>query len=62
MAAKVFNNCWKVKGSFWFHEPVDTVKYGILDYNDIISKPMDLGTVKKRLSHNFYANAKEFVD
>ena len=62
IATKIVNICWKVKGAFWFHEPVDTVKYGILDYNDIISKPMDLGSVKRRLNHNFYESAKQFVE
>ena len=54
--------CWKAKGSAWFHEPVDPVKFGIMDYFDIISKPMDLGTVKKKLNHNVYEKAQDFVD
>lgn len=41
---------------------MDTVKYGILDYNDIITRPMDLGTVKRKLSHNAYPGAKEFIE
>lgn len=55
-------NCWKLKFAFWFYEPVDPVKFNIMDYFDIISKPMDLGTVKKKLNHNVYESAQEFVD
>ena len=62
VAAKVLNQCWKVKGAFWFYEPVDPVKYGIMDYFDIITNPMDLGTIKKKLNYNAYENAQEFVD
>ena len=61
LAGKVLMACWKQKGAFWFHEPVDPVRYNIMDYNDIVREPMDLGTIKKKLSHNVYANATEFV-
>lgn len=52
---------WKHKGSGWFQQPVDPVKFGIMDYNDIITHPMDLGTIKKKLAHNFYSNVKQFA-
>lgn len=55
-ASKILANCWKQKGAHWFHEPVDPVKFGIMDYFDIITKPMDLGTVKKKLNYNAYNN------
>ena len=29
------------------------------DYYKIIKQPMDLGTIKKRLEHNYYFTAKE---
>lgn len=32
-----------------------------MDYFDIVTHPMDLGTVRKRLTHNFYTDASEFV-
>lgn len=52
----------KLKGSYWFQEPVDVAKFNILDYFDIVTNPMDLGTVRKKLIHNCYASAKEFLD
>jgi hypothetical protein len=33
-----------------------------MDYFDIVTKPMDLGTIKKKLSHNVYISAQNFVD
>ena len=32
------------------------------NYFDIITNPMDLGTIKKRLENNYYANAQECID
>lgn len=55
------NVCWKHKGSFWFQEPVDPVKFGILDYSDIVAHPMDLGTIKKKLAYNFYSTVQQFA-
>ncbi|KAK3179231.1 hypothetical protein Dsin_020703 [Dipteronia sinensis] len=44
-----------------FKTPVDPVKLNIPDYFSIISKPMDLGTIKSKLNKNIYSEAKEFV-
>ncbi len=32
VAQRVLSVCWKSKGGFYFHEPVDPSKYGIDDY------------------------------
>ena len=32
------------------------------DYHRIIRRPMDLGTIKKRLEHNYYWSAKECLN
>ena len=61
IALKIVTSCSKQKGAFYFVEPVDPVKFNIVDYYDIISKPMDLGTVKKRLLHNYYPSPEEFI-
>jgi len=36
IAQKVLSICWKSKGGYYFHEPVDPSRYGIDDYFDII--------------------------
>ncbi|CAI0452044.1 unnamed protein product [Linum tenue] len=44
-----------------FSEPVDPVKLMIPDYFTVISHPMDLGTIKSKLSKNAYASTEEFA-
>jgi hypothetical protein len=39
---------------------VDPSKYGIDDYFDIVTEPMDFGTVKKKLTFNVYTSVGEF--
>lgn len=45
-----------------FNEPVDVKKLKLRDYFKIIKHPMDLGTVKSRLSKNWYKSPKEFAE
>merc|ERR1712079_308551 len=52
---------WKHHHAWPFHFPVDTVKLGLPDYFEIIKKPMDLGTIRKRLDNNYYWEAQECV-
>eukprot|EP00698_Gefionella_okellyi_P021286 TRINITY_DN6861_c0_g1_i1.p1 TRINITY_DN6861_c0_g1~~TRINITY_DN6861_c0_g1_i1.p1 ORF type:complete len:800 (-),score=208.26 TRINITY_DN6861_c0_g1_i1:193-2592(-) len=44
-----------------FLQPVDPVKLQIPDYPNIITRPMDLGTVKDKLEHGEYRSSDEFV-
>lgn len=43
-----------------FSAPVDPVALNIPTYHSIIKKPMDFGTMKAKLDHGEYENAKEF--
>lgn len=45
-----------------FNEPVNAKALGLVDYHDIIKHPMDLGTVKTRLSQNWYKSPREFAE
>ncbi|KAF9672656.1 hypothetical protein SADUNF_Sadunf11G0065800 [Salix dunnii] len=45
-----------------FNVPVDVKKLKLHDYLKIIKHPMDLGTVKSRLSKNWYKTPKEFAE
>ena len=49
------------KGGWLFKEPVDPVLYGIPDYFDVIRSPMDLGTVKNKLTKKKYISIEEFA-
>jgi hypothetical protein len=40
---------------------VDPVKFSIVDYFDIVSKPMDFSTIRKKLNFNVYTSPKDFV-
>mmetsp|Transcript_16095 Transcript_16095/g.20617 ORF Transcript_16095/g.20617 Transcript_16095/m.20617 type:complete len:595 (-) Transcript_16095:1281-3065(-) len=41
----------------WFCIPVDAKALGLKDYHEIVEKPMDLGTIEKRLRINYYNTA-----
>jgi E1A/CREB-binding protein len=43
-----------------FNCPVDPVELGLPDYFDIIKKPMDLGSVQKRLENGAYHAIEDF--
>ncbi|KAG0455999.1 hypothetical protein HPP92_023787 [Vanilla planifolia] len=45
-----------------FNSPVDAEALGLPDYHRIIQHPMDLGTVKTRLSKNWYKSPREFAE
>ncbi|KAM0850349.1 hypothetical protein ACQ4PT_053147 [Festuca glaucescens] len=48
-------------GGWLFHQPVDPVLFGIPDYFDVIRNPMDLGTVKKKLTNKSYFSTDGFA-
>lgn len=52
---------WRHQFSWPFRQPVDAVALHIPDYYKIITNPMDLGTIKKRLQHKFYWKALECI-
>ncbi|XP_070493566.1 bromodomain-containing protein 2-like isoform X2 [Chironomus tepperi] len=58
----VMKAVWKHQFSWPFQQPVDTIKLNLPDYHKIIKKPMDLGTIKKRLENNYYWKAQECID
>lgn len=44
-----------------FMRPVDPVKDGCPDYFNFITRPMDLGTILKRINKNLYENVRSFT-
>ena len=57
----IMKSMWKHQHAWPFHFPVDTVKLNIPDYFNIIKKPMDMGTIRKRLDNNYYWEAEECI-
>lgn len=45
-----------------FRVPVDPQALGIPDYFEIVKKPMDLGTIEKKLKKGEYSDPWEYVD
>ncbi|XVF08748.1 hypothetical protein REPUB_Repub07fG0029700 [Reevesia pubescens] len=55
-------NCLMQHNFGWaFNNPVDVVKLNIPDYFTVIKHPMDLGTVKKRISSGQYSSPLDFA-
>ncbi|XP_045923238.1 bromodomain-containing protein 3-like isoform X2 [Micropterus dolomieu] len=55
----VIKSLWRHQFAWPFYQPVDAVALGLSDYHTIITSPMDLGTIKKRLENNYYWSASE---
>eukprot|EP01054_Gregarina_sp_Poly1_P004126 Gregarina_sp_Poly_1__4125@NODE_225_length_11206_cov_83_083760_g199_i0_p2_GENE_NODE_225_length_11206_cov_83_083760_g199_i0NODE_225_length_11206_cov_83_083760_g199_i0_p2_ORF_typecomplete_len736_score126_11Ank_2/PF12796_7/1_9e08Ank_2/PF12796_7/6_2e14Ank_2/PF12796_7/4_7e12Ank_2/PF12796_7/6_2e07Ank_5/PF13857_6/3e05Ank_5/PF13857_6/0_0046Ank_5/PF13857_6/4_1e09Ank_4/PF13637_6/2_8e06Ank_4/PF13637_6/7_8e11Ank_4/PF13637_6/0_00047Ank_3/PF13606_6/2_9e03Ank_3/PF13606_6/0_00024Ank_3/PF13606_6/0_00038Ank_3/PF13 len=52
-----------LEGAWVFDEPVDPVKWGISDYFEIVTKPMDFCTIRQRLTKgSHYRTVKSFID
>eukprot|EP00657_Telonema_sp_P-1_P004690 TRINITY_DN2104_c0_g1_i4.p1 TRINITY_DN2104_c0_g1~~TRINITY_DN2104_c0_g1_i4.p1 ORF type:complete len:317 (-),score=96.43 TRINITY_DN2104_c0_g1_i4:74-1024(-) len=49
------------KNAMPFNVPVDYIKLGIPDYPNVITKPMDLGTVEANLASGVYENMDEWI-
>jgi len=45
-----------------FYKPVDAERLGLHDYYKIIKKPMDLGTVKRKLDDKLYTTVGQFKE
>ncbi|NXQ93886.1 BRDT protein, partial [Sagittarius serpentarius] len=58
----VMKAMWRHNFSWPFHQPVDAAGLNLPDYYNIIKKPMDLSTIKKRLEHNYYTKAAECIE
>lgn len=48
--------------SWPFNQPVDVVKLNLPDYRQIITKPMDLGTIESKLHDKVYSSPLEFAE
>lgn len=52
---------WRHPDAWPFHKPVDTVGLNLVDYDLIVKKPMDLGTIKSKLQRLEYMTADEVM-
>ncbi|XP_030387644.1 bromodomain testis-specific protein [Scaptodrosophila lebanonensis] len=57
---KLFSS--RYKNIAWiFYEPIEPQLLGLTDYFEIVKEPMDLSTVKHRLSSGYYLTATDFA-
>jgi hypothetical protein len=61
VARRMMTNLIKHPKGWIFHEPVQPEKLNISDYFDIITNPMDFGTIDKKLKHHEYLNMQNFL-
>merc|ERR1712128_231138 len=53
---------WLHKFGWPFKKPVDAVKMKLPDYHIVIQKPMDFGTIRKRLVNKYYWSSSECIE
>ncbi|KAG2649887.1 transcription factor GTE4-like isoform X1 [Panicum virgatum] len=61
-SSSLLSRLMKHKFAWVFNKPVDPAALGLHDYFAIIKHPMDLGTIRAKLSQGQYRNPKEFAD
>ncbi|CAK7330363.1 unnamed protein product [Dovyalis caffra] len=59
--SQILSKLMKHKLGYIFNTPVDVVGLQLHDYYDIVKNPMDLGTVKSKLSKNLYESPRDFA-
>lgn len=59
-----FHNCQILQNVIFYLKDLlcDYLFQKLQDYYNIIKKPMDLSTIKKRLEHNYYVKAAECIE
>ncbi|CAO2038171.1 unnamed protein product [Urochloa humidicola] len=61
-SSSLLTRLMKHRFAWVFNKPVDPVALGLHDYFVFIKHPMDLGTIRGRLSHGQYSYPKEFAE
>lgn len=57
----VFKSVAKHKHAWPFQKPVDPKELGLPDYFDVVKKPMDLSTIKKKIDRSEYITGSEVL-
>ena len=60
MAGSLLMHLWNHEHAWVFDTPVDPVELGLPDYFDVVKKPMDLGTIMRRLLSRHYDTIEGF--
>jgi hypothetical protein len=62
MCQDILQQVMQLDSADLFHDPVDPIALQIPDYFTIVTEPMDLGSVKKKLRRGRYNNTHEFAE
>ena len=57
----ILNNLKELKFAEPFLEPVDWKAWGLIDYPEVIKKPMDLGTISQKVNEGEYDSIDSFI-
>ncbi|KAJ5179803.1 hypothetical protein N7492_003013 [Penicillium capsulatum] len=60
--SKSITSLKRMHDSRFYREPVDPIKLNIPNYHNVITRPMDLGTIEKKLKANEYASPQAVSD
>jgi len=60
--SKSLSSLKRMHDSRFYREPVDPIRLNIPNYTSVITRPMDLGTMEKKLKANEYSSPQEVVD
>lgn len=60
--SKSITSLKRMHDSRFFREPVDPARLNIPNYHNVITQPMDLGTIEKKLKANQYHSPQEVFD
>ncbi|CAL1381043.1 unnamed protein product [Linum trigynum] len=58
---QILSKVMKHRSAVWFNHPVDVVGMRLFDYDKVIKRPMDLGTVKSNLDDGVYKAPFDFA-
>jgi len=59
LASRLLSHLRKQPGVVDFLEPVDYINLGLRDYPLVVTRPMDLGTIRKRLKRREYSGLEQ---
>lgn len=62
LCEEIWEAVWDKPNAEQFKYPVDWKALELPDYPEIIKKPMDLDSVRKKLSNNIYSNTTQFAE
>ena len=58
--SEAISTIMKHKSAWPFNEPVNAAALGLVDYHQIITRPMDMGTIRNRIDSRHYSSADDF--